>query len=60
MRGARSLHGMPLTPEHGALLRLVEPDRACCYSVKWVERLKVLADAVPTTGETIACTRLQR
>jgi hypothetical protein len=38
----------------------VEPDRACCYSVKWVERLKVLADAVLTTGETIACTRLQR
>jgi DMSO/TMAO reductase YedYZ molybdopterin-dependent catalytic subunit len=60
MRGARSLYGMPLTPEHGAPLWLVEAGRACCYSVKRVERLKVPGDAVPTTGETIARTRLQR
>jgi Oxidoreductase molybdopterin binding domain len=58
--GARYLNGMPLTPEHGAPLRLVAPARTCFYSVKWVERLEVLADAVPTTGETIARTRLQR
>jgi DMSO/TMAO reductase YedYZ molybdopterin-dependent catalytic subunit len=51
---------MPLTPEHGAPLRLVAPGRACFDSVMWVERLEVLADEVPTTGETIARTQLQR
>jgi DMSO/TMAO reductase YedYZ molybdopterin-dependent catalytic subunit len=50
---------MPLTPEHGAPLRLVAPGRACFDSIKWVERLEVLADAVPTTGATIARTRPQ-
>jgi len=38
----------------------VAPSRAGFDSVKWVERLEVLADAVSTTGETIARTRLQR
>jgi DMSO/TMAO reductase YedYZ molybdopterin-dependent catalytic subunit len=57
---ARYLNGKPLTPEHGAPLRLVAPGRACLYSVKWVERLEVLADEAPTTGETIARNRLQR
>jgi DMSO/TMAO reductase YedYZ molybdopterin-dependent catalytic subunit len=57
---ARSLNGMPLTPEHGAPLRLVAPGRACFYSVKWVDRLEVLAEEAPTTGETIARNRLQR
>ena len=50
----------PLTPEHGAPLRLVAPGRACFYSVKWVERLEVLADEAPTTGASIAHNRLQR
>jgi len=57
---ARCLNGMPLTPEHGAPLRLVAPGRACFYSVKWVDRLEVLAEEAPTTGETIARNRLQR
>jgi DMSO/TMAO reductase YedYZ molybdopterin-dependent catalytic subunit len=57
---ARCLNGMPLTPEHGAPLRLVAPGRACFYSVKWVDRLEVLADEAPTTGATIARNRLQR
>jgi len=56
---ARCLNGMPLTPEHGAPLRLVAPGRACFYSVKWVDRLEVLADEVPTTGEAIARNRLR-
>jgi DMSO/TMAO reductase YedYZ molybdopterin-dependent catalytic subunit len=29
---ARYLNGMPLTPAHGAPLRLVAPGRACWYS----------------------------
>jgi DMSO/TMAO reductase YedYZ molybdopterin-dependent catalytic subunit len=57
---ARGLNGAPLTPEHGAPLRLVAPGRACFYSVKWVDRLEVLAEEAPTTGETIARNRLQR
>ncbi|HEY7491533.1 MAG TPA: molybdopterin-dependent oxidoreductase [Candidatus Tectomicrobia bacterium] len=57
---ARRLNGALLTPEHGAPLRLVAPGRACFYSVKWVDRLEVLADEAPTTGETIARNRLQR
>jgi len=56
---ARRLNGMPLTPVHGAPLRLVAPGRACFDSVKWVDRLEVLAEAVPTTGETLARTRVQ-
>lgn len=56
---ARGLNGAPLTPEHGAPLRLVAPGRACFYSVKWVDRLEVLAEEVATTGETIARNRLQ-
>jgi DMSO/TMAO reductase YedYZ molybdopterin-dependent catalytic subunit len=58
--GARRHTGPLLTPEHGAPLRLVAPGRACFYSVKWVDRLEVLADEAPTTGETIARNRLQR
>ena len=57
---ARCLNGMPLTPEHGAPLRLVAPGRACFYNVKWVDRLEVLAEEAPTSGETIARNRLQR
>jgi len=57
---ARCLNGTPLTPEHGAPLRLVAPGRACFYSVKWVDRLEVLADEAPTTGASIARNRLQR
>jgi DMSO/TMAO reductase YedYZ molybdopterin-dependent catalytic subunit len=53
------LNGTPLTPAHGAPLRLVAPGRTCFYSVKWVDRLEVLAEESPTTGETIARTRVQ-
>jgi DMSO/TMAO reductase YedYZ molybdopterin-dependent catalytic subunit len=54
------LNGAPLTQEHGAPLRLVAPRRACFYSVKWVERLEVLAEEAPTTGASIARKRLKR
>jgi DMSO/TMAO reductase YedYZ molybdopterin-dependent catalytic subunit len=55
---AGRLDGAPLTPEHGAPLRLVAPGRACYYSVKWVDRLELFADEVDTTGETIAAARI--
>ena len=56
---ARCLNGVPLTPEHGAPLRLVAPSRACFYNVKWVDRLEVLADEASTSGEAIARNRLK-
>jgi DMSO/TMAO reductase YedYZ molybdopterin-dependent catalytic subunit len=55
---AHRLNGKPLTREHGAPLRLVAPGRACFYSVKWVDRLEVLAEEAPTTGASIARNRL--
>jgi DMSO/TMAO reductase YedYZ molybdopterin-dependent catalytic subunit len=45
---ARRLNGTPL--------RLVALGRACFYSVKWADRLEMLAEETPTTGETIART----
>jgi len=57
---AHTLNGAPLTPEHGAPLRLVAPGRMCFYSVKWVDRLEVVAEEGPTTGEAIARARLTR
>lgn len=55
---ARRLNGQPLPQEHGAPLRLVAPGRACFYSVKWVDRLELLAEEVATTGASIARNRL--
>ena len=55
---ARRHNGQPLTREHGAPLRLVAPGRVCFYSVKWVDRLEVLAEEAPTTGASIARNRL--
>ena len=57
---ARSLNGQLLTPAHGAPLRLVAPGRVCWYSVKWVDRLEILADEAATTGASLARARLQR
>lgn len=56
---AHSLNGKPLTPEHGAPLRLVVPGKDCCYGVKWVERLEVSREPM-ATGKAIALDRIQR
>jgi len=40
--------------------RLVAPGRVCWSSVKWVDRLEVLAEETATTGEALARARLQR
>ena len=39
--------GEPLTPEHGAPLRLVVPSRYFWKSTKWVETIQVLDRDVP-------------
>ena len=57
---ALSLNGAPLTPEHGAPVRLIVRGGECFTSVKWVDHL--LLDAVPAanTAERIARARLAR
>ncbi len=56
---AHSLNGKPLTPEHGAPLRLVVPGKDCYYGVKWVERIE-LSQGPVETGKSIALGRIQR
>jgi DMSO/TMAO reductase YedYZ molybdopterin-dependent catalytic subunit len=56
---AYGLNGAPLTPEHGAPLRLVVPGGECYYGVKWVERVELTREAVET-GKAIALERIQR
>ncbi|MGE3542137.1 MAG: molybdopterin-dependent oxidoreductase [Candidatus Tectimicrobiota bacterium] len=58
-RLARSLNGQPLTPAHGAPLRLVAPGRVCWERVEWVDRVEVLAEETATTGASLARARLQ-
>ena len=47
-------------PLGGEPPRLVAPGRVCWSSVKWVDRLEVLAEETATTGEALARARLQR
>lgn len=57
---ALRLNGQPLAPEHGARCRLVVPGHACYTSVKWVERIQVLAEHPEETGPAIARARVGR
>jgi DMSO/TMAO reductase YedYZ molybdopterin-dependent catalytic subunit len=57
---AHRLNGTPLTLDHGAPLRLVAPVRACFSRVTWVDRLEMVAEETPTTGESLARTRVPR
>jgi len=41
---ADTAEGRPLPPEHGGPLRLVVPDQLAYKSVKWVERLELVAE----------------
>ncbi|HEX2173761.1 MAG TPA: molybdopterin-dependent oxidoreductase [Dehalococcoidia bacterium] len=41
---ADTLNDAPLTVEHGAPLRLIAPGNACFSSIKWVDRIAVLAE----------------
>jgi Oxidoreductase molybdopterin binding domain len=58
LRAYAKLREALLTPEYGAPLPLVAPGRACVDSVRWVDRLDVVAEEAPTTGEAIARVRL--
>lgn len=55
---ALSLNGAPLTPEHGAPVRVVVRGGECFTSVKWVDHLELTAEPLESTGERIARERL--
>ncbi len=57
---AYGLDGEPLLPEHGGPLRLVAPWTACYQSVKWVERLDLVADERLETARPTALGRIGR
>lgn len=42
---AYELNGQPLTPEHGAPLRLVVPGQNGTHSIKWVREIKLVASS---------------
>ncbi|MDZ7729628.1 MAG: molybdopterin-dependent oxidoreductase [Dehalococcoidia bacterium] len=46
--------GAPLSTEHGGPVRLVVPQRYLWKSVKWVERVTLLAEDQPGTWEQLA------
>lgn len=54
------MNGQPLPPEHGAPWRLVLPGGACFTSVKWVDRLEVVAEPGNPDSENSARARLRR
>jgi DMSO/TMAO reductase YedYZ molybdopterin-dependent catalytic subunit len=61
--GARvcdELNGTPLSIEHGAPWRLVLPGGACYTSVKWLDRLKLTAEAGEHAAQRIARARLEQ
>lgn len=55
---AYGLDGAPLPPEHGGPLRLVASWAACYQSVKWVDRLELVADEHQETAKPIALGRI--
>lgn len=55
---AYGLNGAPLPPEHGGPLRLVARWTACYQSVKWVDRLELVADERLETAKPIALGRI--
>jgi DMSO/TMAO reductase YedYZ molybdopterin-dependent catalytic subunit len=53
------LDGRPLALEHGAPWRLLLPGGACFTSVKWVDRIELMATPADNTAESIARARLR-
>jgi DMSO/TMAO reductase YedYZ molybdopterin-dependent catalytic subunit len=48
---ALSMNGRPLTPDHGAPLRLVVPGWYGCACIKWASRIECVADDAPPTSQ---------
>lgn len=53
-----TLNDEPLTLEHGGPCRLYVPGAECYTSMKWVERIEVLAEPREGTARTIALARI--
>lgn len=48
---ATAMNEAPLTPNHGAPVRLVVPTWFGCASIKWVTEITLLGDDVPATSQ---------
>lgn len=48
---ATSMNGDPLTPAHGAPVRLVVPNYYGCSAIKWVTRIDAVPDDEPATTQ---------
>ena len=46
---AVQMNGAPLTPHHGAPVRLVVPNYYGCSGIKWVSRIDLVSDEEPAT-----------
>lgn len=46
---AVEMNGAPLTPDHGAPVRLMVPNYYGCSDIKWVSRIDAVADDEPAT-----------
>jgi len=50
---AIGMNGRPLTPDHGAPVRLVVPNYYGCSCIKWVSRIDMVADEEPATSQML-------
>ena len=50
---ATRMNGTPLTPDHGAPVRLVVPGWYGCACVKWVNRIDLVPDDAPPTSQMV-------
>jgi len=50
---ATNMNGTPLTPDHGAPVRLVVPGWYGCACVKWVNRIDLVPDDAPPTSQMV-------
>jgi DMSO/TMAO reductase YedYZ molybdopterin-dependent catalytic subunit len=48
---ATEMNGEPLTPDHGAPVRLVVPGWYGCTCIKWVQRITLVDDSVEATSQ---------
>jgi DMSO/TMAO reductase YedYZ molybdopterin-dependent catalytic subunit len=48
---ATKMNGQPLTPDHGAPVRLLVPGWYGCACIKWVNEISFVVDETPTTSQ---------
>lgn len=50
---ATQMNGKPLSPDHGAPVRLIVPYHYGCCQIKWVNEIRTVRDDVPATSQMI-------